>query len=139
MDRPGDFEAEFAEKSPGAAQDTPNRAPAEPAPPWWSAFRQRPFAVIWAASTASLIGIAMSDTASGWLMASLDPDPTAVALVQTAANLPMFLFTLPAGALADIFDPRRFLLVVESTIAILTVTFATVVRWGRSARRHCWS
>ena len=83
--------------------------------------------MIWAASTASLIGIAMSDTASSWLMTGLDPDPTAVALVQTAANLPMFLFTLPAGALADIFDPRRFLLVVESAIAILTVTFATMV------------
>jgi predicted MFS family arabinose efflux permease len=127
MDRSANVEAELAEKSLGAAPDKTNEAAAKPAPPWWSPFRQRSFTVIWAASTASLIGIAMSDTASGWLMTSLDADPTAVALVQTAANLPMFLFTLPAGALADIFDPRRFLLIVESTIAILTVTLATMV------------
>ncbi len=72
----------------------------------------------------------MSDTASGWLMTSLNADPTAVSMVQVATNLPMFLFTLLAGALADIFDSRRFLLVVESGIAIFTLAFAGMVSMG---------
>jgi len=99
----------------------------DPPPPWWSAFRSPNFSVIWAASTAGLICIAMSDTASGWLMTSLNADPAAVSMVQVATNLPMFLFTLLAGALADIFDPRRFLLVVETSVAILTLFFAGMV------------
>lgn len=36
-----------------------------------------------------------------------------VSLVQVATSLPIFLFALPAGALADIVDKRRFLVVVE--------------------------
>ncbi len=52
----------------------------------------------------------MYDTASGWLMTTLDLDPLDVSLVHAATTLPMFLFTLPAGALADIVDPRRLIL-----------------------------
>ncbi len=97
------------------------------ASPWWSAFAHRDFAAIWAASAAGLVGIAMADTASAWLMTGLNADPAAVSMVQVATNLPMFLFTLLAGALADIFNPRRFLLVVEAFIAILTLLFAIIV------------
>jgi predicted MFS family arabinose efflux permease len=74
-----------------------------------------------------LIGIAMSDMASAWLMTSLDADPRAVSWVQVAANLPMFLFTLPAGALIDSFNPRRFLLVVQAAIAAVTLGFALMI------------
>jgi predicted MFS family arabinose efflux permease len=95
--------------------------------PWWSAFAHLDFSVIWAASTAGLIGIAMADTASAWLMTSLKADPAAVSMVQVATNLPMFLFTMLAGALADILNPRRFLIVVETGVAILTLLFAIIV------------
>ena len=36
-----------------------------------------------------------------------------VALVQAASNLPICLLAMPVGALADIFDKRKYLLVVE--------------------------
>lgn len=98
-----------------------------PAPPWWSPFRHRDFATIWSVNMLGLIGIAMSDMASGWLMTSLDADPRAVSWVQVAANLPMFLFTLPAGALIDNFNPRRFLLAVEAVIVAVTFGFVAVV------------
>ena len=74
-----------------------------------------------------LIGIAMSDMASAWLMTSLDANPRAVSWVQVAANLPMFLFTLPAGALIDNFNPRRFLLGVQAAISAVTLGFAIMV------------
>ena len=47
----------------------------------------------------------MYSAASGWLMASLKPDPIMVSMVQVATSLPMFLFALRAGALADIVEP----------------------------------
>ena len=93
----------------------------------WGAFGRLPFAAIWIASTIALIGIAMYDTASGWLMTTLDADPLAVSSVQVATSLPMFLFTLPAGALADIIDARRFLIIVSTAIAALMAIFGTLV------------
>ena len=80
----------------------PAGAPAEAAPSQWSAFGHAAFTVIWAASVFSNMGTAMFDTASGWLITSLNADPLAVSLVQVAVSLPLFLFTLPAGALADV-------------------------------------
>src|SRR5271165_4590263 len=91
------------------------------------AFAHPAFAVMWTASTIALIGIAMYDTASGWLMTTLDLNPLDVSLVHAATNLPMFLFTLPAGAIADIVDPRRLILAVSCAIAAMIAIFAGLV------------
>jgi MFS family permease len=90
-------------------------------------FAQPGFAVIWAASTFALVGIAMYDTASGWLMTTLDLNPLDVSLVRAATTLPMFLFTLPAGAIADIVNPRRLIIAVSCFIAALIAVFAGIV------------
>ncbi len=50
-----------------------------------------------------------------------------VALVQAATTLPMFLFSLPAGALADIVDRRRLLIVVQIAAAAVAALFAILV------------
>jgi predicted MFS family arabinose efflux permease len=93
----------------------------------WSPFRHSVFSVIWIATVVSNIGGWMYSSASAWLMTSLDADPLMVSLVQVAATLPMLLFALPAGALADIVDKRRFLIGAESFIAIVSTLFATLV------------
>jgi predicted MFS family arabinose efflux permease len=91
------------------------------------AFAHPAFAIIWTASTFALIGIAMYDTASGWLMTTLDLNPFDVSLLHTATTLPIFLFTLPAGAIADIVDPRRMIIAISFAIAALMAIFAAVV------------
>jgi predicted MFS family arabinose efflux permease len=101
--------------------------PTDAPPSRWGAFSHLPFSVMWVATTCSLTGIAMADTASAWLMTNLDADPMAVSMVQVAGFLPMFLFTLPAGALADIVEARRFLIVLESFITALIAVFATMI------------
>ena len=93
----------------------------------WGAFGHAAFTVIWVASIVSYIGTAMFDTASGWLMTGLNADPLAVSLVQVAVSLPLFLFTLPAGALADVIDSRRLLIVVEGAIFLVSAIFAALV------------
>jgi MFS family permease/quinol monooxygenase YgiN len=55
----------------------------------------------------------MQDVGESWLMTSLTPSPVLVALVETAGSLPVVLVALPAGALADIVDRRRLLLVMQ--------------------------
>jgi MFS family permease len=72
----------------------------------------------------------MYSAASGWLMTSLNPDPLIVSLVQVATALPMFLFALPAGALADIVDRRKFLIAAEIAYTAISFVFAAVVWLG---------
>lgn len=55
----------------------------------------------------------MHDIGAGWLMTSLSPTPVMVALVQTATTLPIFFLAMPAGALSDILDRRRYLVVIQ--------------------------
>ena len=92
-----------------------------------SVFRNRAFAVIMIASGVANLGAAMFDTASNWLMTSLNPDPVVVSAVQVATMLPMFLLTLPAGALADIVDARRLLIVSEIFVTLVALAFAAAV------------
>lgn len=93
-------------------------------------FRHSAFAVIWTATLVSNIGGWMYSAASGWLMTSLNPDPLIVALVQAASNLPICLFAIPAGALADIFDKRRYLIVVETLTTAVSAVYAAMVGFG---------
>ena len=65
---------------------------------------------LWIASTISNLGGWMQDTAGTWLMTVLTTSPLLIALMQTAASLPVVLLGLLAGATADIFDRRRLLL-----------------------------
>ena len=70
----------------------------------------------------SYTGSWMQNVATGWLMTSLTRSPMWVALVQVAVSLPVLLIALPAGALADIFDRRKFLLFTQaSMVAAATV------------------
>src|SRR5260370_28421621 len=60
-------------------------------------------------------------------MTTVDADPLTVSLVQVASSLPMFLFALPAGALADTVDKRRFLIGTEIVLAIVAAASAMLV------------
>ncbi|MCC7060458.1 MAG: MFS transporter, partial [Burkholderiaceae bacterium] len=59
----------------------------------------------------------MNDVAAAWLMTTLTTSPVMVALVQTAATLPVFLLGLPSGALADILDRRRYFVATQFWVA----------------------
>jgi MFS family permease len=93
----------------------------------WSALGYRVFRWLWIATVVSNIGGWMSSAASGWLMTSLNPNPLVVALVQVASSLPLFLFALPAGALADMVDKRRFILTLEILTTLFSALFALLV------------
>jgi predicted MFS family arabinose efflux permease len=101
-------------------------AAASPASPW-APFRRPAFTVIWTATLVANIGGWMFSAASAWLMTDLDPDPLVVSLVQAATTLPMFLFAIPAGALTDIFDKRRFLIVFETVATAVSAVYAALV------------
>jgi len=96
----------------------------------WSALKHRTFRWLWLASIASNIGTWMHEVGAGWLMTSLSASPFNVALVQVAGSAPMFFLALPAGALADIVDKRRFLLGVQLWMAIVAMALALLTLSG---------
>lgn len=80
----------------------------------WRALRHPVFRSLWIASLASNLGTWLQNVGASWLMTSLAASSTLVALVQAVTSLPMFLLSLPAGALADVVDRRRLLLVTQA-------------------------
>ena len=96
----------------------------------WSPFKIPLFRIIWIATLTSNIGTWMHDVGAGWLMTSLSPSPVMVALVQTATTLPIFLLALPAGALADIVDKRRYLIVVQIWMALVAALLGVLTLTG---------
>jgi len=93
--------------------------------------REPLFRSLWIAAVISYTGSWMQNVATGWLMSNLNPSPLWVSLVQVALSLPVFLIALPAGALADMIDRRKFLLVTQSSmvaaaavLGVLTITGA---------------
>ncbi len=83
----------------------------------------------WIASTISGVGTWMQDTAGTWLMTVLTASPLLIALMQTAASLPVLFLGLLAGATADIYDRRRLLIFWQcwmlASVAVLAIlTFA---------------
>ena len=74
----------------------------------------------------------MQNAGAAWLMVTLAPSALLVALVQTATNLPVFLLGVPAGAIGDIIDRRKilivsqgFMLAAAGILGALTVTGKT--------------
>ncbi|TCV93427.1 putative MFS family arabinose efflux permease [Luteibacter rhizovicinus] len=103
-----------------------------PVPPQGSfaPLRQMTFAVIWIATILGNTGSFMRDVASSWLVTDLGGGPAAVAMIQAAGTLPVFLLAIPAGVLSDILDRRRFLLVVQLCLAVLSGTLMVLSHQG---------
>ncbi|MFT3778249.1 MAG: MFS transporter [Ottowia sp.] len=93
-------------------------------------FRHGVFAMLWSTWLIANLCMWMNDVASAWLMTTLTSKPIWVALVQTAATLPMFLLGLPSGALADILDRKRFLFFTQVWMAVVGTLLSAAVFAG---------
>src|SRR5215218_5177670 len=79
----------------------------------WAPLRNRVFFALFVAQIVSNLGSWMQNVGAAWLMGDLGASSAQIAMVQTATFLPVFLVGIPAGALADLFDRRRLLLVTQ--------------------------
>jgi MFS family permease len=104
----------------------PAEAPREGLTAAWTPLQHPLFRAMWMAAAVSNIGTWMQNVGAAWLMTSLAPVPTMVALVQASTALPMLLFGLPAGALADVLDRRRLLLVTQSWMLVMGMLLAAL-------------
>jgi MFS family permease len=84
------------------------------------------FRSVWSAALVANLCMWMSDMAAAWMMTTLAAAPLWVALVQSAATLPVFLLGLPSGALADMLDRRRFLVATQCWSAAVAILLCLV-------------
>ena len=110
----------------------PVHAAASPAPgSAWAPFRHRLFAEMWTAQFVSNIGGWMQTVAAQWLMLSLTGSAAYVALVSTAGSLPIMLFAVAAGAIGDLVDRRRFLLVAQGFMVAAAAALGALALAGQ--------
>jgi predicted MFS family arabinose efflux permease len=96
----------------------------------WAPFRHRAFAAMWNAQFISNIGSWMQTVAAQWLMLSLTSSAAYIALVQTAASLPVVLFAVAAGAIGDLVDRRKFLLLAQGFMLVAAVALGVLALAG---------
>ncbi|WP_445504085.1 MFS transporter [Microvirga sp. G4-2] len=95
-----------------------------PPPGTFAPLHHRLFAVIWTATVLGNIGTFMRDVASAWLVTDISASPAAVAMIQAAGTLPIFLLAIPAGVLSDILDRRRFLIGIQIGLGLVSTALA---------------
>jgi MFS family permease len=101
-------------------QEQPIRRPGPLAP-----LRHKTYRSIWMANLASSFGGLIQTVGAAWLMTAIADSVDMVALVQAATALPLMLFSVVGGAIADTFNRRRVLLTAQ--IFMLCVSSVLVV------------
>jgi predicted MFS family arabinose efflux permease len=95
----------------------------------FKAFQYRDFRLMWVGACTSSIGTWMQIVAQGWLIYRLSHSPFLLALDQFLGGIPIFLFSLIGGVVADRAERRKILLVSQyvqmASAAILTALVAT--------------
>jgi AmiR/NasT family two-component response regulator len=85
----------------------------------WTPFTYSVFRAIWIAGMVSNVGTWMQNVAGVWLVTTLTTSALLVALMQTATSLPSFLLSMPSGAMADLVDRRKLLLLTQGFMAVV--------------------
>jgi MFS family permease len=96
----------------------------------WFALRNPVFRRLWIASVLSGVCVSAHDTAATWIMNTLTTSMFLISLMSTVASLPFFLFTLPAGALADMVDRKKLLCAMNLWLAICAGALALLGMMG---------
>lgn len=104
--------------------------PTHPSASAWAPLGLQAYRSLWIAALASQVGTWMHDVAAAWVMTDLTPSPLVVALLGTASSLPLFLLALPAGALGDVVDRRRYLLMTQAWMAFVATALGVVTLLG---------
>jgi MFS family permease len=92
----------------------------------WTALRNHVFRGLWLASVVSGCCVAAHDMAANWVMNTLSASPLMLTLFSTAASLPFFLLTFPAGALADMLDRKKLLIGMHVWLALSAAGLAVL-------------
>jgi MFS family permease len=94
------------------------------------ALRHRNFRLFWTGQLVSLVGTWMQSVAQGWLMYRLTSSPFLLGVLGFTQFLPVLLFTLWAGVVADRVDKRRMIQVTQALMMLQAVVLAVLTSTG---------
>jgi MFS family permease len=86
------------------------------------------FRRIWLASLLSNLGLMIQGVGAAWAMTQMTAAADKVALVQTALMLPIMLISMPAGAIADMYD-RRVVSLISLVLSLVGATALAALAW----------
>lgn len=89
-------------------------------------FRHDAFRMLWLATLVSNLGGLVQSVGAGWMMTTLTDSHNMIALVQASVTLPIMVFSLAAGALADNFDRRTVMIIAQVGMAVVSVVLAVL-------------
>lgn len=120
-----------AELAADSAKNQKKSSPKETDASMFGLLRLKDFRSLWLATLVSNLGGLVQGVGAGWLMTLITPSQSLVGLVQGATTLPVVIFSLWAGALADNFNRRMILIVslVAMMLASLALAVLTYVGW----------
>jgi MFS family permease len=95
-----------------------------------SPFRHPVFRNVWVANLGSQFGGLIQAVGASWLMLSIAAAPEMVTLVQASTTLPIVMFALVAGALADSFDRRGIMIAAQAFMLVVSMTLAACAWLG---------
>lgn len=95
-----------------------------------SSLGQRNFRIFWLGQVISTVGIWMQSTAQCWLVLTMTNSPFFVGLVTSIQFLPMLLFSLLAGEIADRIPKKRLLYLTQSTMMVLALILGVLTLTG---------
>jgi predicted MFS family arabinose efflux permease len=101
----------------------------------FKAFHYRDFRLMWIGACMSSIGTWMQIVAQGWLIYRLSHSPRLLALDQFLAGIPIFLFSIIGGVVADRTERRKILLVSQYIQMGSAATLTILVAFGLT---HVW-
>ena len=93
--------------------------------------RQSQFRRVWGANMLSNFGSLIQGVGAAWAMTQMAASPDIVALVQTAVMLPVMLISIPAGAIADMYDRRTVGLIALSLTLVASVALTILAYYGQ--------
>ncbi len=100
------------------------------------ALQHRDFRVFFAGQAVALVGSWMQQVAQAWLVLSLTNSPLRLGLVGSLNFLPVLLFAIVGGAVADRLPKRRLLVLTQSLLGCQTLTLAVLVVTGQVRYWH---
>ncbi|MDQ4100443.1 MAG: MFS transporter [Chloroflexota bacterium] len=104
--------------------DPPRRA--------YRSLRHRDFRLLWFADAVSMLGTQMQRVAIGWQVYELTGDPLQLGLLGLTRFLPVLLFGLVGGVIADQRD-RRLTLLASITVLALSSVILSLTTWTGAA------
>ena len=93
-----------------------------------SPFRHRDFALFWVALVSTGFAMAMATVAIGWQVYSVRENPLDLGLIGLAEFVPLLVFALPAGHVADRFPRRRVygVMIILDCVVLLALLLVTM-------------